>query len=91
MNEMLRDLVGQKAKVWSQAGTQLYTDEGTLQGFDYPWLRLRKDDGEVLCFSIYHVRLLKPLARSGDDNHLLPVEPDRQGLDEGLAEPQTEY
>ncbi len=61
-NRALAEFLGSRVKVWS--GDQGLTDEGVLEEFDFPWLKLRKDDGEVLCLSVFTVRLVKPAARA---------------------------
>jgi hypothetical protein len=71
MNEMLQDLVGQRVRVWSAGANQ---DEGWLEGYDYPWLRIRNNAGEVLCFPAHNVRLVKALERAAGDHHLSPAE-----------------
>jgi hypothetical protein len=63
MNDALRDLIGQRVKVWSGEGQTSYTDEGVLEAFVDPWIRLRNDQNELLCFPVYNVRLVKRLAR----------------------------
>ena len=67
MNEVLRDLIGQRVEVWDARGT--FRDRGTLVAFDDPWVRLEAD-GEVLCFPVQNVRLLKLLSHS--DTHVAP-------------------
>jgi hypothetical protein len=62
-NDPLRDLIGQRVKVWSVAGNTEHSDEGTLEGVDNGWLRLRSDGGGLLCFSVVLVRLVKPISR----------------------------
>jgi hypothetical protein len=61
MNEALADLVGRRIKVW-QGGREsyYYTEEGTLEAYDHPWLRLRGDTGEVVCLCAYSIRMLRP-------------------------------
>ncbi len=72
MEELLTDLIGQRVSVWS--GYQDRKDTGVLEGFESPWLRLRADDGDLLCFSMYSVRLVKGRMKSEGDHHLSPVE-----------------
>jgi hypothetical protein len=62
-NDPLRDLVGQRVKVWSVAGNTEHSDQGTLESVENGWLRLRSDDGGLLCFSVGLVRLVKPISR----------------------------
>jgi hypothetical protein len=58
--QLLNDLIGRKVTVFSiQAGTERQ-DVGVLEATDGTWLRLNKSDAEVLYFSGYHVRMVKP-------------------------------
>ena len=71
MNEALESLIGHRVQVWSVGGSgQGFTDTGILDGFDDPWLRLRTNDGEVLCFPVHNVRLVKLLDRGAGDAHV---------------------
>ncbi len=58
MNQMLRDLIGQRVEVWDAQNT--FHDRGMLVGYEEPWVRLENEDG-VLCFPVYNIRLLKLL------------------------------
>lgn len=58
MNETLRNEIGQKVRIWSVSGESEHVDEGTLEGFDDPFIRLRKGT-ESLLFSVHRVRLMK--------------------------------
>jgi hypothetical protein len=60
-NRAIGPFVGKEVKVWSQEGDTRFTDEGVLEAFDHPWLRLRTHAGEVLCFSVHNIRLVKLL------------------------------
>ena len=60
-NSAIGAMIGQEVKVWSVSGESYYTDEGILEAFDHPWLRLRNSDDELLCLSVYRVRLVKVL------------------------------
>lgn len=55
----LADLVGQQVEVTSIEGQDRYVDAGTLESYVYPWVQLRKKSGEVLCFTVYNIRLIK--------------------------------
>jgi hypothetical protein len=59
MSEVLKDLIGKRVEVWSQTGDYHYTDDGTLEAFEYPFIRLRTYGGDLLCFPVYNVRLVK--------------------------------
>ena len=58
--DILQGLLGQRVRVESTTGDARFTDDGKLEAYEYPWVRLRKDGGEVLCFPVYHIRLIKP-------------------------------
>lgn len=55
----LTELVGHTVEVISMEGHDRYTDVGTLESFQTPWLNIRKKSGELLCFSIHNIRLVK--------------------------------
>jgi hypothetical protein len=59
MNQVIKDLIETRVKVWSR-GSQDFTDEGYLEAFEHPWIRLRRDSGELLLLCVYSVRLIKP-------------------------------
>jgi hypothetical protein len=61
MNQVLKDLIETKVKVWSGSSQQEHSDEGYLEAFEHPWLRLRRNGGEILCLCVYNVRLIKPV------------------------------
>lgn len=65
-NEALSLLVGRRVEVRSNSGDDDHYDIGTLEAFDHPWLRVRVGN-DVLCFSIYNVRLVKLLERLSPD------------------------
>lgn len=56
----MQDLIGKKVTVCSTRGDQEQQDVGTLEAFDGTILKLRKSEKEVMYFSIYMVRLVKP-------------------------------
>src|SRR5437763_182671 len=58
MNEALRDLIGRRVEIWDARGS--FRDRGTLVAFEDPWIRV-ESDGEVLCFPVQNVRLMKLL------------------------------
>jgi len=56
----MNELIGKKVIVYSElAGTERQ-DVGVLEGVETQWIRLRKSETEVLFFSIYKLRLIKP-------------------------------
>lgn len=61
MNPVLNDLIGKYVEVVSLGAETRYVDIGVLEAFDANWIRIRKDNGEILCFSLYNIRLLKPI------------------------------
>ena len=66
VNTAVGDLVGQRVEVRTvQGGGMDAVDRGILEAYDAPWLRLRKDNNEVLCFPFYQVRLVKLLKHEG--------------------------
>jgi hypothetical protein len=56
----MNELIGRKVTVYSVNGAGEGRDIGILESVDGPWLRIRKSDGEVLFFSAYQIRLVKP-------------------------------
>jgi hypothetical protein len=66
MNDAIERLVGQQVQVWSNSAGQGFTDAGILVSFDYPWLVIRADSGELFCFPVHNVRLMKGRAPRGD-------------------------
>lgn len=60
----LADLVGQPVEVTSMEGQDRYVDTGTLETYAYPWVRLRKKNGELLCFPVHNIRIIKHISRS---------------------------
>ena len=61
-NRAIYDLLGLRVSVWSNpTGSSECEDVGVLEDYDFPWVRIRKGAAEVLCFSIYNVRLVKAL------------------------------
>ena len=59
-NDVLNELMGKSVEVRSLRGQGECVDSGVLEAYDEQWIKLRKDGGEVLYFSIANVRLLKP-------------------------------
>ncbi len=58
MNETLRNEIGKTVRIWSVSGESEVSDEGTLEGFDDPFIRLRKGS-ELLLFPVHRIRLMK--------------------------------
>jgi len=59
----LADLIGQLIEVTSMEGQDRYVDAGTLESYGYPWVRLRKKNGELLCFPVHNIRIMKHISR----------------------------
>ncbi|RYG69318.1 hypothetical protein EON80_10020 [bacterium] len=59
MNESLKEMMGKQVRVSSISAQALYTDVGILESYDHPWLKLRKNDGKLLCFAAYQIRLVE--------------------------------
>jgi len=60
MNEALSGFLGNRVKVWTRgSGDYYYTDEGVLEAFDHPWLRLREDTGRIVCVPAYAIRQIR--------------------------------
>jgi hypothetical protein len=62
LNRAIADMVGVRVAVRSNpTGSSDCEDVGILEDFEYPWLRLRKSEREVICFPVYNIRLVKNL------------------------------
>jgi hypothetical protein len=60
MHGAFTDLIGQYVQVETQIGDSArWTDEGVLEYADQSWVRVRKDNGEVMCFPVVHIRYVK--------------------------------
>jgi hypothetical protein len=59
MNEALFELIGNEVEVRSNSGDDDCCDYGLLEAFDYPWIRIRKSEKDVLCFPVHNIRLIK--------------------------------
>ena len=81
MNEAIEDLLGNKVRVFSINVPN--GDEGVLESFEYPWVRIRSKDDNILCFPVHNIRLLKLVER------LHPYEP-RETLLRPLEGPPEE-
>ncbi len=53
-------LQGKKVTVHSNIGDNDKQDVGFLEAFDPQWIRIRKQDGETLFFSLANIRMVKP-------------------------------
>jgi len=62
-NAALAGLIGKRVEVRSNTGDDDCQDEGILEAFDYPWIRLNKGQSQILCFPVHNVRLIKLLER----------------------------
>ncbi len=61
-NTAIMDLIGVKVSVRSNpTGSSDCEDSGILEDYDYPWIRLRKPKGEIICFPVHNIRLIKNL------------------------------
>src|SRR5947209_5735338 len=69
MNTALKEFVGQRVDVRS-GPDQGFADTGILEAYEEPWLLLRKAN-ELLCFTVYNVRLVKLADRRPGDPHLV--------------------
>lgn len=56
----MNEIIGKKVIVYSDPGNGERQDIGVLEGVENQWIRLRKSDTEVLFFSVYKIRLVKP-------------------------------
>ncbi len=78
-NFALTDLIGKRVEVWSNSGDDEHSDRGTLEAFAFPFIRLN-DNGKILCFSVFNVRLVKLIERQPASSFLSqtllrPVQP----------------
>lgn len=63
VNEALSELIGHQVDVRSRVWNGEASDEGILEAYDYPWIRLRKGKDELLCFPVHNIRFVKMLKR----------------------------
>ncbi|MDQ2731193.1 MAG: hypothetical protein M3Y56_06005 [Armatimonadota bacterium] len=63
-NEVLVDLQGRRVKIWATGpGMDVsFVDEGVLEAYDDPWLRLRALNGELLYLSSHTIRVVREVA-----------------------------
>ena len=59
MNEAFGELIGNEVEIRSNSGDDDCCDYGVLEAFDYPWVRIRKSEKDVLCFPVHNIRLVK--------------------------------
>lgn len=87
-NLALTDMVGKRVEVWTNSGDDEHSDRGTLEAFAFPFVRIN-DNGKILCFSIFNIRLIKLIERQSAASFLsqtllrpaLPVGRDAQDED----------
>jgi hypothetical protein len=64
LNQALEPWIGQRValEVWSGTVLKGFNErvEGVLEAADGSWLRLRREDGTVVCFAAYSVRTIEP-------------------------------
>jgi hypothetical protein len=58
--EMVAELAGKKVTVHSLIGDVERQDVGVLEAAQGHWVKLRKTTNEVIYFSIFNVRIIKP-------------------------------
>ena len=78
-NLALTDMVGKRVEIWTNSGDDEHSDRGTLEAFAFPFIRLN-DNGKILCFSVFNVRLVKLIERQPASSFLSqtllrPVQP----------------
>ncbi len=56
---LLQNLVGRTVQIYSEREGSEISDTGILESFDGEWVCLNKS-GELLYFSLYRIRLIKP-------------------------------
>jgi hypothetical protein len=59
MNQALEELIGNEVEIRSNSGDDDCCDYGVLEAFDYPWVKVRKSEREILCFPVHNIRLVK--------------------------------
>ena len=87
-NLALTDMVGKRVEVWTNSGDDEHSDRGILETFAFPFVRIN-DNGKILCFSIFNIRLIKLIERQSASSFLsqtllrpaLPVGRDAQDND----------
>jgi hypothetical protein len=79
VNDAIDVLIGRRVKIWSNpTGSSDCTDTGNLESYDHPWIRLRRGRTDVICFSVYNVRLIEALE---------PIEPPTPAQQDLLLRP----
>jgi hypothetical protein len=75
MHDALEELIGNRVQVYSNSGDDGCDDTGILEGYEFPFLYLRKGKDDLFCFSVFNVRLVKLVKRmrppSDPRKHLL--------------------
>jgi len=74
-NQAIGEFIGKYVKIW-QGGSEsyYYTEEGTLESYDHPWISLIIADGERVCIPVYGVRMIRqarPAAEMTDEQGFL--------------------
>lgn len=59
---LLEELLGNRVVVYSNGADDDCSDEGILEGYEYPWIKLRKGK-DTLCFTVFQIRLVKLVKR----------------------------
>jgi hypothetical protein len=59
---LLEELLGNRVVVYSRGADDDSSDEGILDAYEYPWIKLRKNK-DVLCFPVFQIRLIKLVKR----------------------------
>ena len=59
MNEAIGDMLSKRIKVTTIGASTRFVDNGVLETYDHPWLRLRKNNGQILCIPVYSIRLIE--------------------------------
>jgi len=68
-NIALTDMVGKRVEIWTNSGDDEHSDRGTLEAFAFPFVRIN-DNGKILCFSIFNIRLIKLIERQSASSFL---------------------
>ena len=57
---LIQELIGKKVTIYSAQGETERSDIGVLEGAEGDWLKLHKETGEILYFTVERVRMVKP-------------------------------
>jgi hypothetical protein len=58
--DLIQQLVGKKVTVYSAQGETERQDIGILEAAEGVWLKMHKENGEVLYFHLARIRVVKP-------------------------------